>query len=49
MRLLCEVRHEQELLVKGEVVLVFVDEGRSALPAASWAAERMAELLIVGQ
>lgn len=51
MRLLCEVRHEQELLVKGEVVLVFVDakEGRPCRPPAGLA-ERMAELgLIAGQ
>ena len=51
MRLLCEVRHEQELLVKGEVVLVFVDanDGRPCRPPAGLA-ERIAELgLILNQ
>jgi acyl-CoA thioester hydrolase len=51
MRLLCEVRHGQELLVKGEVVLVFVDarEGRPCRPPVGLV-ERIAELgLIVDQ
>ena len=51
MRLLCEVRHQQDLLVTGEVVLVFVDakEGRPCRPPVGLS-ERMAELgLIVGQ
>ena len=48
MRLLCEVRHDQELLVKGEVVLVFVDanDGRPCRPPAGLA-ERIAELGLI--
>lgn len=48
MRLLCEVRHEGELLVQGEVVLVFVDakEGRPCRPPEGLA-ERIAELGLI--